>query len=86
MPEAIATWRNVSLMPDATPLIRSGTVESATFASTGLTRPTPRPPTMKPGSNTVHGSSGLAPLIRARPIPVIAEPGREQIARRDLPL
>ena len=69
MPVAIPTWRNVLLAPDAMPLRWGWTTETAPEANTGLTTPTPKPQTRKPGRSTVHVEVGwVVPMRRSPPV------------------
>ena len=71
-PTAIATCRNVSLIPAAIPLRSFDTTLTATSAITGFSRPTPMPATMKPGSSAVQPSLGVNPDISSSPPPIAA--------------
>ena len=73
-PTAIATWRNVSLIPAAMPLRSLETTLTATSAITGLSRPTPTPATMKPGSSAVQLEWAPMPDISSSPPPTPASP------------
>src|SRR5580693_7663853 len=63
MPVAMPTWRNVELMPEAMPACCGGTTPTAVEARGGLTRPTPRPPTIIPGIRWVQVDPALSQRI-----------------------
>ena len=67
MPVAMPTWRNVLLAPEAMPLRWGWTTETAPEARTGLTMPTPKPQTMKPGNSTVQVEFGWVVAISRSP-------------------
>jgi hypothetical protein len=74
VPDAMPTCRNVSLIPDATPLCSSGTVLSATLASTGLTTPMPTPPRIRPKRMPLQSSPSWMPAMRMRPAAISPSP------------
>ena len=77
MPNAVPSWRQTALTPDAMPARSRLTVLTATSAIGGFTRPLPRPARMKPGSRTSHAvwlRSVVMRVISRTPIAISAMP------------